>query len=69
MVPEVTILGERTAELTLPGGCPICQGDVQLRMSPDGAHTFCAACHVITKAKVAFGQDGVVLTPARPAEA
>jgi hypothetical protein len=67
MVPEVTILGERTAELTLPGACPTCGGDVQLRLSPDGARTWCPACHVIGKTKVAFGPGGVVLTPERPA--
>jgi hypothetical protein len=67
MVPEVTILGERTAELLVPGACPLCGGDVQLRVSPDGARTWCPACRVIAKSKVSFGAEGVVLTPERPA--
>lgn len=69
MVPEVTIVNERTAELTLTAACPTCGGDVLLRVSPDGARTYCPVCHVIAKPKVTFGPGGLVLTPENPAQA
>lgn len=69
MVPEVTLFGERTAEFTLAGACVACGGDVQLRVSPDGARTWCPTCRIIAKPKVGFGKDGLVLTQETTAQA
>lgn len=63
------MVDERTAELTLTAACPTCGGDVLLRVSPDGARTYCPVCHVIAKPKVAFGPGGLVLTPGTLAQA
>ncbi|MEW6435398.1 MAG: hypothetical protein AB1730_28210 [Myxococcota bacterium] len=67
MVQEVTIVNERTAELTLTAACVMCGGDVQLRVSPDGARTYCPTCHVIAKPKVFFSPHGFHLAEERPA--
>lgn len=67
MVPEVTIVDERTAEMTLAAACLTCGGDLLLRLSPDGARTYCPVCHVIAKPKVRFGPGGLALMPERPA--
>jgi hypothetical protein len=69
MNPEVTILDAQTAELTLTGACVACGGDVLLRVSPDGARTYCAACHAIAKPKVHFGPDGLRLSYESQAQA
>jgi hypothetical protein len=66
MVPEVTIVNEHIAELTLTAACLTCGGDLQLRVSPDGARTWCSTCHVIGKPKVGFGPGGLVVLPAVP---
>lgn len=67
MVPEVTIVNERTAEMTLTAACVACGGDLLLRVSPDGARTYCPTCHVIAKPKVVFGPHGFQLTEEKPA--
>ncbi|MEW5742480.1 MAG: hypothetical protein AB1938_26415 [Myxococcota bacterium] len=69
MVPEVTILNEKTAELTLTAACPTCGGDLKLRVSPDGARTYCPACRVIARTRVGFGPDGLVVAPDSLAQA
>jgi hypothetical protein len=45
----------------------MCGGDVQLRVSPDGARTYCPTCHVIAKPKVFFSPHGFHLAEERPA--
>lgn len=69
MVPEVTIIDERTAELTLTAACPTCGGDLKMRVSGAGARTWCLACHTIARPKVHFGPEGMVVLPACPAQA
>ena len=47
MVREARLVDEKTAEMTLPGGCLVCGGDVRLRISPHAARTVCAHCEWI----------------------
>jgi hypothetical protein len=61
MVNMVSIVAEKTAEMTLPNACVTCGGDLQLRISPTGARTYCTACHVIAKPEVMWNDDGAKL--------
>ncbi len=58
MVESLNIVGERTAEMTLRSACLFCGGDLQLRVSPGVARTYCPTCHVILKPKVAWTGEG-----------
>jgi len=57
----VDIVGEKTAEMTLPNACLTCGGAVQLRVSPDGVRTYCATCHTISKATLGVQEGGLVV--------
>lgn len=69
MVPEVSILNEKTAEFTLTAACPACGGDLRLRLSPEGARSWCPTCHLIGRPRVRFGPDGLVVVPDGQAQA
>lgn len=58
----VDIVGEKTAEVTLPNACVTCGGPVQLRVSPEGARAYCAVCHSITRATVEWKAGGLMLS-------
>ncbi|MFZ5438428.1 MAG: hypothetical protein ACOZQL_00400 [Myxococcota bacterium] len=47
MTPEVRVIDEGTAELQLPAACPTCEGALEIRISVDGARSFCGVCHAI----------------------
>ncbi len=61
MVNMVSIVGERTAEMTLSNACAVCGGDLSMRVSPDGARTYCADCHLIDKPAVKWNSEGARL--------
>ncbi len=61
MVNMVSIVGERMAEMVLPKACTSCGGDLTMRVSPDGARTYCPACHVIAKPEVTWNSEGARL--------
>lgn len=52
MTTEVRVIDETTAEMQLSHACPVCDGDLELRLSPEGARSFCATCHTIQKPRV-----------------
>lgn len=52
MTTEVRVIDETTAEMQLAHACPVCDGDLELRISVDGARSFCATCHTIGKPRV-----------------
>lgn len=52
MTTEVRVISEGTAELQVPHSCPTCDGALELRISPDGARSFCATCHTIGKPRL-----------------
>ena len=37
--------GDRFAEFVLPDGCVLCGGEVTVRASQAGAHSYCPQCH------------------------
>ena len=61
MVNMVSIVGERIAEMTLPNACVTCGGDLTMRISPDGARTYCGECHVIARPDVTWNSEGARL--------
>ena len=61
MVNMVSIVGERMAEMTLPNACISCGGDLQMRVSPTGARTYCHECHIIAKPDVTWNSEGARL--------
>jgi hypothetical protein len=61
MIREVTVIAPGTAETTLPHACVTCGGDLQLRVSPGSARTFCGVCHTILRPRVSFNAQGLVL--------
>ncbi len=54
----VNIVGDRTAEMTLPNACATCGGDLTMRLSPSGARTYCPQCHVIAKPELSWNHEG-----------
>jgi len=47
MTPEVRVINETTADMQLQAACPVCEGNLELRVSTDGAWAFCATCHTL----------------------
>jgi hypothetical protein len=47
MTTEITFIDENTSEFQLAHACPTCDGPLEMRVSTDGARSFCARCHVI----------------------
>lgn len=41
-----------TQDVSLPGGCLLCGGDLSLRITETGAQTFCRSCRWISRAIV-----------------
>jgi len=39
-------------DVSLPGGCILCAGDLALRITASGAQTVCTACRWISRASV-----------------
>jgi hypothetical protein len=61
MVNEVRILSERSAEMTVPNGCPSCGGPVAIRVSGSSAWSICLACRTLSQARVARQPDGLLV--------
>jgi len=51
--------GEARADLSVPGGCPLCGGPLDLRVTPSSAFTYCAHCRWISRSFVAVGNGSV----------
>lgn len=49
---EVRVIDEGTAEFELDHACPLCEGTLELRVSADGAWTFCSTCRLISHPRV-----------------
>jgi hypothetical protein len=54
--------GERFAEFVLPEGCMLCGGEVTVRASPAGAHSYCPHCHWLSKPHMRMRENGVELS-------
>jgi len=54
-------LGERIADFTLPEGCLLCGGELAVRATPSGAHTYCGHCHWISHPHMRMSRHGLEL--------
>jgi hypothetical protein len=61
MGPELNIVGERTAELKLDTGCPLCAGPLYVRVSPEGSRGVCVPCHLILATVLRSGSAGLAI--------
>jgi hypothetical protein len=61
--------GERVADFTLPEGCVLCGGEVSIRATPAGAHSYCASCHHLSKPELRMKKDSLELIYATTARA
>lgn len=48
----------RTAETVIAKACPSCDGALALRVSEQGAYTFCSTCHVLSHPKLINSNRG-----------
>lgn len=52
-------------DFSLEGACLLCGGDLQVRVGPGGARTFCAVCRWISHPHMRKGDGGIqVIHPA-----
>ncbi|MFN7131365.1 MAG: hypothetical protein ACK4N5_04740 [Myxococcales bacterium] len=49
------------SEFTLPGGCPLCNGDLAIRLSAHGARGVCVACRHVSRPRVAIDRNRILL--------
>ncbi|MFP2960699.1 hypothetical protein ACLEPN_23480 [Myxococcus sp. 1LA] len=54
--------GERFAEFVLPDGCVLCGGEVTVRASQAGAHSYCPHCHWLSKPSMRVRDNSVELS-------
>lgn len=47
------------ADFTLPTGCPLCGGELAVRMTPGTSYSYCAHCHWLSRSHVAVGTNSV----------
>jgi len=53
MIHGIIDRGEGRADLSVPEGCPLCGGALDLRLTPTTAFTYCARCRWISRSVVA----------------
>jgi hypothetical protein len=51
----------RTADISVPQGCPLCGGALDLRVTPNSAFTYCGQCHWISRSVVQVGPHSLEL--------
>jgi len=51
--------GEGAADFTLPTGCPLCGGELAVRLTPGTSYSVCAHCMWISRSHVAVGPNSV----------
>jgi len=57
--PDTTVL-ESVRDVSLPGGCILCGGDLALRVTPGGARTVCVPCRWISSPDVERGEENAI---------
>jgi len=66
----VDIGDRKMAEFTLPGGCMVCGGAVQVRVTPEGgAWVICSPCHWISHPQIHVGKEVMKVAYSSAAEA
>ncbi len=46
-------------DVTIPGGCILCGGDLEVRLTPGGAGSVCPRCHWLSRPHM-HREDGAV---------
>jgi hypothetical protein len=59
----------RFAEFTLSGGCLLCGGQVSIRATPSGAHSYCSTCHWLSRPRMKVRGSGLELSYSATANA
>jgi hypothetical protein len=60
-----TVAAAGGPEFSLPGGCILCGGDLDVRVTASGARSVCKSCRWISRPHMRRGEDGVeVIHPA-----
>ncbi len=58
-------VGAETRDFAIPGGCILCGGELQIRLGPAGARSYCVACRWLSHPHMRPGEEGVeVIHPA-----
>lgn len=56
--PDGTVIETPTRDLTIPGGCILCGGDLDVRITPEGAAaSVCSSCRWISRPEMR-NEDG-----------
>lgn len=64
------LIGEgRFAEFTLSEGCLLCGGEVSIRATPSGAHSYCPTCHWLSRPRMKVRGEGLELSYSTAANA
>lgn len=66
---ELNVIDENTSDAKLPDACPICDGALDVRVSPDGVFTACRQCHFLGRGELVRDGEGMHLTLTTTAEA
>jgi hypothetical protein len=59
-VQDETETTETTRDFSLAGACLLCGGDLQIRVGPGRAATFCPSCRWISRPHMTRGEEGSV---------
>lgn len=61
MTHSIEDRGERVADFTLPEGCVLCGGEVNIRATPAGAHSYCPSCRHLSRPQLRMKKDSLEL--------
>jgi hypothetical protein len=51
--------GQGRADISVPEGCPLCGGVLDLRVTSSSAFTYCGHCHWISRSVVSVGPNSL----------
>jgi hypothetical protein len=65
VAPAGTVEAEGRRDFSLEGGCILCGGDLEVRLTAGTARTVCRTCRWISRPHMVRGEEGVqVIHPA-----
>jgi hypothetical protein len=53
--------GQGRADISVPSGCPLCAGPLDLRVTASSAFSYCGHCHWISRSVVSMGANSLEL--------
>lgn len=57
---------EQGTELSVPGGCLVCEGELRVRLTHGAVWGYCERCRWLTQAEVRMEKDGLHLSHGIP---